>query len=68
MQKFTQKIGLLENIAERFYEGHSESNIPMGKNFQNRHMTVKFFMQSVPILTPTGVKKQLFYDNFKNCL
>ncbi len=39
---------------------------PMGKNYQNRHTTVPFFMRSAPILTPTGVKKRQFYDNFKN--
>ncbi len=33
---------------------------PMGKNFQNRHMTVTFFMRSVPILTPAGVKNVNF--------
>ncbi len=43
----------------------------MGKNFKNRHATIAnrsdalaFFTQSVPILTPTGVIKRQFYNNF----
>ncbi len=38
----------------------------MGKSFRNRHATVAFFMQSVTILTPTGVNKRQCYNNFKN--
>ncbi len=39
---------------------------PMGKNLGSRHATVAFFTRSVPILTPTGVNKRQFYDNFLN--
>ncbi len=38
----------------------------MGKNFGSWHVTVAFFTRSVPILTPTGVNKRQFYDNFLN--
>ncbi len=34
------------------------TRIPMGKNFENRRVTVAFYMRSVLILTLTGVKRQ----------
>ncbi len=37
---------------------------PIGKNLGSRHATVAFFTRSVPILTPTGVNKRQFYDDF----
>ncbi len=48
------------NLLSRGFSWHC----PMGKNFENRHATVPFFMRLVPILTPTGVNKWQFYDNF----
>ncbi len=36
---------------------------PMGKNVQNRHTTVAFFMRSVPILTPKTTILKIVYDS-----
>ncbi len=36
----------------------------MGKNFENRHAPVAFFMRSVLILMPTGVDKRQFLKSY----